>query len=115
SIAARVSDNACADKDQGVPRAPGSHAPRAPAGNGSIVTGAAAAQSPGSTSMNRRHFCRSAIAAGIPTFLTACNRTPDGAPADAALPEATSADTAIPAISLDGREITLEKAAVREL
>ncbi|HLT92202.1 MAG TPA: FAD-binding oxidoreductase [Woeseiaceae bacterium] len=65
--------------------------------------------------MNRRHFCRSAIAAGITTFLTACNRTPDGAPADAALPEATSADTAIPAISLDGREITLEKAAVREL
>jgi len=57
--------------------------------------------------MDRRQFCRSAVAAGITTAIfTACNRQP---------PEATTADTSIPAISLDGAEIELDKAAVREL
>jgi FAD/FMN-containing dehydrogenase len=56
--------------------------------------------------MNRRQFCRSAVAAGVTTaFFTACNRKP---------PEAATADTSIPAISLDGVEIELDRAAIRE-
>jgi FAD/FMN-containing dehydrogenase len=57
--------------------------------------------------MNRRQFCRSAVATGVTTaFFTACNRQP---------PEAITADTSIPAISLDGAEMELGKAAVKEL
>ncbi len=57
--------------------------------------------------MDRRQFCRSAVAAGVTaSFFTACNRQP---------PDATMADTSIPAISLDGAEIELDKAAIKEL
>jgi FAD/FMN-containing dehydrogenase len=56
--------------------------------------------------MNRRQFCRSAVAAGVTSsFLTACDWQPDAA----------TADTSTPAVSLDGAEIELDKAAVREL
>jgi FAD/FMN-containing dehydrogenase len=56
--------------------------------------------------MNRRQFCRSAVAAGVTSsFFTACNRQPDAA----------TADMSIPAVSLDGAAIELEKAAVKEL
>lgn len=56
--------------------------------------------------MDRRQFCRSAVAAGVTTaFFTACGRRP---------PDAATADTSIPAISLDGTEMELEKAAIRE-
>ena len=60
--------------------------------------------------MDRRKFCRSAVAAGVAAsipFYSGCSRT-----------EPTTASTAvagIDAISLDGAEITLEKAAIREL
>jgi len=59
--------------------------------------------------MDRRQFCRSAIAAGVAgsfPWVSACER---GAR------EASTADTSIAAISLDGAEIELERAAVREL
>jgi FAD/FMN-containing dehydrogenase len=57
--------------------------------------------------MNRRQFCRSAVAAGVTTaFFTACNRQP---------PDATTADTSIRAASVDGAEIQLDKAAIKEL
>jgi len=51
--------------------------------------------------MDRRHFCRSAIAAGVAgswPWLSSCR-----------------AETGIPAVSLDGSEIELERAAVNEL
>ncbi len=60
--------------------------------------------------MDRRRFCRNAIAAGIAAsypVLSACSRKPE--------PVATKADTSIRAVSLDGAEIELEKAAIREL
>lgn len=53
--------------------------------------------------MDRRQFCRSAIAAGVAgshPWLFGCAR---------------QADTSIPAVSLDGAEIELESAAIREL
>ena len=54
--------------------------------------------------MDRRQFCRSAVAAGVAAaFLPACGK------------QATQADTGIAAISLDGAEIELEKAAIKEL
>ena len=56
--------------------------------------------------MHRRQFCRSALAVGVSAALSGCNRQP---------PEATEADTGIPAISLDGAQIELDRAAVMEL
>ena len=56
--------------------------------------------------MNRRQFCRSAVAAGVAAaFLPACSKE---------TPVATQADTGITAVSLDGAEIELSKAAIRE-
>jgi FAD/FMN-containing dehydrogenase len=56
--------------------------------------------------MNRRQFCRSAVAAGVAAaFLPACGKE---------TPVATQADTGITAVSLDGAEIELSKAAIRE-
>ena len=57
--------------------------------------------------MDRRQFCRSAVAAGVATaFLPACGKK---------VPVATQADTGITAVSLDGSEIELTKAAIKEL
>lgn len=57
--------------------------------------------------MDRRQFCRSAVAAGVAAaFLPACGKQ---------TPEAIQADTGIAALSLDGAEIELEKAAIKEL
>ena len=57
--------------------------------------------------MDRRQFCRSAVAAGVATaFLPACGKE---------APVATQADTGITAVSLDGSEIELTKAAIKEL
>lgn len=57
--------------------------------------------------MNRRQFCRSTVAAGVAAaFLPACGRQ---------TPDATQADTSIAAVSLDGAEIELERAAIKEL
>ena len=57
--------------------------------------------------MDRRQFCRSAVAAGVAAaFLPGCGRE---------APEATQADTGIAAISLEGDDISLEKAAIKEL
>ena len=57
--------------------------------------------------MDRRQFCRSAVAAGVAAaFLPACGKE---------TPVATQADTGIAAVSLDGAEIELSKAAVKEL
>ncbi|UCD25821.1 MAG: FAD-binding protein, partial [Gemmatimonadota bacterium] len=55
--------------------------------------------------MNRRHFVQSAIAglASTTPILTSCSRAPG------------RAGTSIPAVSLDGAEIELERAAVNEL
>ena len=55
--------------------------------------------------MDRRHFCRTAIAAGVASsapWLSACRG-------------ARQAEAGIPAVSLDGAAIELEAAAVREL
>ncbi len=60
--------------------------------------------------MNRRKFCRTAVAVGIAAsfpLLSGCGRSEP--------PVATSADTSIRGVSLDGAEIELEKAAIREL
>jgi len=60
--------------------------------------------------MDRRIFCRTAIAAGIAAsypLLGACGRSEP--------PVASSANTSIRGISLDGAEIELEKAAIKEL
>lgn len=60
--------------------------------------------------MDRRIFCRTAIAAGIAAsypLLGACSRNEP--------PVATSANTSIRGISLDGAEIELERAAIKEL
>jgi FAD/FMN-containing dehydrogenase len=59
--------------------------------------------------MDRRHFCRTAIAAGVAgsfPWVTACER---GAP------DATQAGRSVAALSLDGAEIELEAAAIKEL
>ena len=57
--------------------------------------------------MDRRLFCRSAVAAGVAAaFLPACGKQ---------TPEATQVDTSIAAVSLDGAELELEKAAIKEL
>jgi FAD/FMN-containing dehydrogenase len=56
--------------------------------------------------MDRRQFCRSAVALGVSAALSGCNRQP---------PEATRAETSLRAVSLDGAEIELERAAVRDL
>ena len=59
--------------------------------------------------MNRRKFCRSAVAASVAAaipVLPGCERK---------APVATDADTSLAAVSLDGAEIELEKAAIREL
>lgn len=59
--------------------------------------------------MDRRQFCRTAVAAGIATSIPSiCGCTKK-------TPVATDADTSIRGISLDGTEIELEKAAIREL
>lgn len=60
--------------------------------------------------MDRRRFCRTALAAGVTgalPLLGGCGRSEP--------PVATSANTSIRGISLDGAEIELEKAAIREL
>ena len=59
--------------------------------------------------MDRRQFCRTTLATSVAAaypFLAACERE---------APVATEADTGIAAIALDGTEMELEKAAVREL
>jgi len=59
--------------------------------------------------MDRRKFCRSAVAASVAAaipLMPGCSRK---------VPVATEADTSIRAISLDGAEIELEKAAIKEL
>jgi len=61
--------------------------------------------------MDRRKFCRTAIAAGVAAsypLLGACSRSETPV-------AATGANTSIRAISLDGAELELEKAAIREL
>jgi hypothetical protein len=58
--------------------------------------------------MNRRNFCRTAVAASVAAaipMLPGCDRK---------APVATEADTSLAAVSLDGAEIELEKAAIRE-
>ena len=60
--------------------------------------------------MDRRRFCRTALAAGVAgsfPLLNGCSRSEP--------PVATAANTSIRGISLDGAEIELEKAAIREL
>jgi len=59
--------------------------------------------------MNRRQFCRTTVAASVAAAIPAlygCSKE---------TPVATEADTSIRAVSLDGAEIELEKAAIREL
>jgi len=59
--------------------------------------------------MDRRQFCRTTVAASFAAaypFLTGCGKE---------APVATQAETGLAAISLDGAEIELEKAAIREL
>ena len=56
--------------------------------------------------MDRRQFCRSAVALGVSAALSGCNRQ---------TPEAAQAETGLSAVSLDGAKIELERAAVREL
>ena len=59
--------------------------------------------------MDRRKFCRTAVAASVAAaipMLPGCSRK---------APDATQADTSIRGLSLDGTEIELEAAAVREL
>ncbi len=58
--------------------------------------------------MDRRQFCRTTLAAGVAAAIPAlygCEKQP---------PAATQADTSIRGISLDGAEIELEKAAIKE-
>jgi FAD/FMN-containing dehydrogenase len=56
--------------------------------------------------MDRRRFCRSAVAVAVSAALSGCSRQP---------PDASRADTAIAAVSLDGAEIQLDESAIREL
>ena len=63
--------------------------------------------------MRRRQFCKSTLAAGVAAaypFLAGCERSEPGSVEQAAAP----ADTGIPAITLEGNDIELEKAAVNE-
>ncbi len=59
--------------------------------------------------MNRRKFCKTAVAASVAASfpMLGCSRSEP--------PVATSANTSIRAISLDGVEIELERAAIKEL
>jgi FAD/FMN-containing dehydrogenase len=60
--------------------------------------------------MDRRNFCRTALAASVASsfpLLNGCSRSEP--------PVATTANTSIRGISLDGAEIELERAAIREL
>ncbi|NQV85849.1 MAG: hypothetical protein HQ492_02095, partial [Woeseiaceae bacterium] len=60
--------------------------------------------------MNRRKFCKTAVAASVAAsypFIGGCGQS------DA--PLATSANTSIRGVSLDGAEIELERAAIKEL
>ena len=60
--------------------------------------------------MNRRSFCRTAVAAGVAAsypFIGGCSRSEPLV--------ATAVDTSIRGISLDGAEIELERAAIKEL
>ena len=60
--------------------------------------------------MDRRKFCRTAVAASVAAsypLLSACGRNEP--------PVATAANTSIRGISLDGVEIELERAAIKEL
>lgn len=64
--------------------------------------------------MDRRQFCRATLGTSLfasYAWLTGCERSPT----DAGPAAAVKADTAIPAVSLNGAEIELEKAAVKEL
>lgn len=72
--------------------------------------------------MRRRQFCKTTIAASVAAaypFLTGCERAEppaaEHAADQAAETASAAADTGIPAISLDGADIELEKAAVNEL
>lgn len=59
--------------------------------------------------MDRRQFCQSTLYAGLAAsspFISACNRVP---------PTADKATTSIAAVSLNGAEIELEQAAIKEL
>jgi FAD/FMN-containing dehydrogenase len=59
--------------------------------------------------MDRRHFCRTAVAASVAAaipVLPGCERK---------APVATEADTSLFAVALNGAEIELEKAAIKEL
>ena len=59
--------------------------------------------------MDRRQFCRTAVAASVAASIPAlygCEKK---------VPVATEADTSIRGISLDGNELELEKAAIKEL
>ena len=59
--------------------------------------------------MNRRQFCRSALAGSVAAaFHGAAGWCPSAM-------AATDADTSIPAVTLDGKSIELERAAIREL
>lgn len=61
--------------------------------------------------MKRRQFCKTTMTAGIAAaypFLVACEQK-------AAAPVATVVDTGIPAVSLSGVDIEIEKAAIKEL
>lgn len=61
--------------------------------------------------MDRRQFCRHTLAAGVAAaLLPSCDKS-----TPVATPIATKADTSLAAVSLDGNEIELEKAAIREL
>ena len=67
--------------------------------------------------MKRRQFCRGAVAASAlaaAPWVTGCSRKTE-APASAPAPTARTADSSIRAVSLDGQELELEKAAIREL
>jgi FAD/FMN-containing dehydrogenase len=65
--------------------------------------------------MDRRKFCRSAVAVSVTAALYGCDRQAPEATQASAPPAAAPADTSMPAISLDGNEIELSRAAVREL
>ncbi len=59
--------------------------------------------------MDRRQFCRTAVAAGVAAaypFVSGCDRP---------TPTATQADSNSPAVSLTGSELELERAAIKEL
>jgi FAD/FMN-containing dehydrogenase len=59
--------------------------------------------------MDRRRFCRTALAAGVAATI------PSLYGCEKKVPVATEADTSIRGISLDGAELELEKAAIKEL